>query len=424
MQLGGGKEIAGTVADVKDGNKRTALHFAARAGMIEVCRYLLEELKLEVDVRDFDGDTPLIHAARQGHLSVVIYLLEQGADPAASSELGATALHHAAGIGNIEMLNLILSKGVDVDSQSDAGTPLVWAAGHGQPDAVKVLLEHHANPNAETDDGITPLLSAVAAGSVPCLELLIQAGANPNVTASGATPLLIAVDIGSKPIINLLLKAGGDPNIGDEVDGKPIQVAAARNNREVVELLFPLTSPLPNISNWSVEGLIEYMQSKERIRLESYKPEESEVPEASMQKLKIVEVTPRAKELSLEAKSRGGDAFREKDFPAAIDCYTQALELNPNDETLLSNRSLCWLRLGNAERALADAQACRALRPDWHKACYREGAALHMLQRFDEAANAFYEGVQLAPDNKELVDAFRDAVEAGKKLHGTDKPKQ
>jgi len=32
-----------------------------------------------------------------------------------------------------------------VESESDAGTPLIWAAGHGQQEAVKVLLEHHAN---------------------------------------------------------------------------------------------------------------------------------------------------------------------------------------------------------------------------------------------------------------------------------------
>lgn len=47
--------------------------------------------------------------------------------------------------GNIELLKYLLSKGVEVDSESDAGTPLIWAAGHAQPEAVKVLLEHHAN---------------------------------------------------------------------------------------------------------------------------------------------------------------------------------------------------------------------------------------------------------------------------------------
>lgn len=54
-QLDEGKGLATTVADVKDANKRTALHFAAREGRTEVCKYLLEELKVDVDVRDDDG---------------------------------------------------------------------------------------------------------------------------------------------------------------------------------------------------------------------------------------------------------------------------------------------------------------------------------------------------------------------------------
>lgn len=32
---------------------------------------------------------------------------------------------------------------------------------------------------------------------------------------------------------------------------------------------------------------------------------------------------------------------------------------------------------------------------------------LSFLQKFDEAANAFYEGVKLDPESKELVNAFR-----------------
>lgn len=45
---------------------------------------------------------------------------------------------------------------------------------------------------------------------------------------------------------------------------KPIQVAAARGNREAVKILFPLTSPIKNISDWSIDGVIEHMQSELR----------------------------------------------------------------------------------------------------------------------------------------------------------------
>ncbi|KAF1892060.1 hypothetical protein Lal_00036414 [Lupinus albus] len=429
----GPNDLTKTVESIKDANKRGALHFSAREGQIEICKYLLEQLNLHIDSIDDDGETALIHAARQGHTHTAKYLIDRGANPTIPSNLGATALHHAAGIGDIELINYLLSRGVNIDLESDAGTPLVWAAGHAQQTALSVLLQHGANPNAETDDGITPVLSSVAAGSLACLDLLIKLGGKVNITAGGATPLHIAADNGSLELINCLLKAGTDPNISDEDGIKPIQVAAARGNRAAVEILFPLTSKIDAVSTWTIDGIVEYMQSETKRQ-----PDEAiNVGEANgskdtvFQEKKVPEVAPEVKKRASEAKSRGDDAFKRKDYTTAIDSYTQvksfdllfdsrisfcsAIDLDPTDGTLLSNRSLCWIKLGQAEHALADARACRALRPDWAKACYREGAA---LRNFDEAANAFYEGVQLDPENMELVNAFREAVEAGRKFHG------
>ncbi|XP_058738659.1 uncharacterized protein LOC131610671 [Vicia villosa] len=420
-QLDEGKDLSKTVEAIKDANKRGALHFAALEGQTEICNYLLEDLKLPIDAKDDDGETALIHAARQGHTATAKYLIDHGADPTIASNLGATALHHSAGIGDIELLEHLLSKGINTDLESDAGTPLVWAAGHAQQAAVTALLKHGANPNAETDDGITPLLSSVAAGSLECLELLIQAGAKVNVSAGGATPLHIASDNGSLELINSLLKAGADPNIADEDGVKPIQVAAARGNREAVEIFFPVTSKIDTVPFWTIDGILEYMQSeskKQQGELVNGK-ESNGLKDAVSREQNIPEVSPEAKKRAAESKARGDEAFKRNDHYTAIDSYTQALDLNPGDATLLSNRSLCWMRLGQAEQALADAKACRALRPDWSKACYREGAAWRLLQKFEEAANAFYEGVTIDPENRELISAFREAVEAGRKFHGT-----
>lgn len=55
VQLDEGKGLGRTVTDVKDANKRGAIHFAAIEGRTEVCKYLLEELKLDVDMKDEDG---------------------------------------------------------------------------------------------------------------------------------------------------------------------------------------------------------------------------------------------------------------------------------------------------------------------------------------------------------------------------------
>ncbi|GMG99602.1 hypothetical protein Nepgr_001442 [Nepenthes gracilis] len=353
-QLDNGKGLAKAVADVKDANDRGAFHFAAREGKTEVCKYLLEELKLDANVKDGDGETPLLHAARQGHTATAKYLLEHGADATIPSDLGSTALHQSAGMGDIELLKFLLSKGVDVDSQSDAGTPLIWAAGHAQKEAVEFLLEHHA------DDG-----------------------------------------------------------------QKPIQVAALRGNRMAVEVLLPVTSPIDSVSEWTVEGILEYMNPETSKQQEpaNSSQEVNVEKDSNLPRQDLAAVTPEAKKKAGEAKSRGDEAFRREDFLLAVDAYTQAIDLDPTDATFLSNRSLCWIRLGQAGQALADAKACRLLRPNWPKACYREGAALRLLQRFDEAANAFYEGVQLEPENKELVNAFREAVEAGKKFYGADQTK-
>lgn len=424
-QLDDGKGLSQTVANIKDANKRGALHFAAREGKTEVCKYLLEELKLDVNIKDEDGETPLIHAARQGHNSTAKYLLEHGANPALASELGATALHHAAGIGNIELMVLLISVGVDVDSQSDAGTPLIWAAGHAQQDALKLLLKQKADPNIETDDGITPLLSAVAAGSLPCLELLIQAGAKVNIIAGGATPLHIAADSGNLELITCLLKAGADPNMADEDGLKPVQVAAARGNRGAVEMLLPLSSQVETVPDWTVDGIIKHMQSgiAREQEAERNRRDTNVQGDATISKKDLPEVTVEAKKKAAEAKSRADDAFRRKEYLTAVDAYTQAIDFDPSDATLFSNRSLCWIRVGQADQALVDAKSCRALRPDWAKACYREGSALRLMQKFEEAANAFYEGVTLDPENMELVHAFREAVEAGRKHHGANEEK-
>ena len=43
---------------------------------------------------------------------------------------------------------------------------------------------------------------------------------------------------------------------------KPILVAAARGNRGAVEILFPLTSKDEKIPKWTVDGILEYMQSE------------------------------------------------------------------------------------------------------------------------------------------------------------------
>lgn len=40
-----------------------------------------------------------------------------------------------------------------------------------------------------------------------------------------------------------------------------IEIAAMRGKREIMQMLFPLTSPVLEVENWSVRGILEHVKS-------------------------------------------------------------------------------------------------------------------------------------------------------------------
>ncbi|CAN7036027.1 unnamed protein product [Brassica oleracea var. botrytis] len=97
-----------------------------------------------------------------------------------------------------------------------------------------------------------------------------------------------------------------------------------------------------------------------------------------------------ATQLLISLQKQRGKAQKQKQEDKTHSIFPSTLT---HKSYLLLKRSLCWLRLGQVEHALSDAKVCRELKPDWPKECFQEGAALRLLQRFDKAANAFYERV-------------------------------
>ncbi|TVU10832.1 hypothetical protein EJB05_44384 [Eragrostis curvula] len=91
------------------------------------------------------------------------------------------------------------------------------------------------------------------------------------------------------------------------------------------------------------------------------------------------------------------------------------------DATLLANRSICWLWLGNGKQALSDATMCRMKRPHWPKACYRQGAAFMLLKDYEKAREAFADALKLDPTNVEIENALRECLEAMKNARRTEK---
>ncbi|XP_038975807.1 serine/threonine-protein phosphatase 6 regulatory ankyrin repeat subunit A-like [Phoenix dactylifera] len=96
-----------------------------------------------------------------------------------------------------------------------------------------------------------------------------QAGADVNGNISvGVTPLGLSAHGGLTEIIERLLKAGADANIPN-IDGlmKPIEIAAVFSKRQDVEILFPSTSPISSVPDWSIDGIITDLKLKVPIQL-------------------------------------------------------------------------------------------------------------------------------------------------------------
>ncbi|KAL6049270.1 Hsp70-Hsp90 organizing protein 3-like [Balamuthia mandrillaris] len=114
---------------------------------------------------------------------------------------------------------------------------------------------------------------------------------------------------------------------------------------------------------------------------------------------------------ALEEKNNGNAAMSAGDFQKAVECYTRAIELDPNNYVLYSNRSAAYASLEKYAEALTDADQTISLKPDWGKGYSRKGTALCYLNKFSEAREAYQEGLAKEPGNELLLKGL-DEVEA------------
>ncbi|KAM8881853.1 uncharacterized protein ACB058_001927 isoform 1-T3 [Synchiropus picturatus] len=83
------------------------------------------------------------------------------------------------------------------------------------------------------------------------------------------------------------------------------------------------------------------------------------------------------------------------DFKMAVKFFTDAVKYNPTEFKLFGNRSFCYEKLQDYERALADAELCLSISPRWVKGLFRKGRALAGLKRYAAASQAFREVLKL-----------------------------
>ena len=183
----------------------TALHYAARGGLTDTVRALVE-VGANVDrVNPVDYTTPLVVATINGRYDVAKYLLDHGADPNASEREGLTPLYAVlesrwapvawtptasttdSGIvqqkvTHLELMKELLGRGADPNAKLAktpwynpphhaqrwvewAGTTPLWRAAQATDlDAVKLLVAYGADGRIPSDENTTPLMAATGVG--------------------------------------------------------------------------------------------------------------------------------------------------------------------------------------------------------------------------------------------------------------------
>jgi len=136
-------------------------------------------------------------------------------------------LLQASSTGDTGVMAALLSGGADVErAHPDGATPLMAAARTGNVGAVRLLLEHGADPNAKDSfQEQTALMWAAAEGHLEVVDVLLNAGADPNMQAhinvlterknadfpsGGFTAVMWAARNGYPEIVKHLVEAGAD----------------------------------------------------------------------------------------------------------------------------------------------------------------------------------------------------------------------
>jgi cytohesin len=133
-----------------------------------------------------------------------------------------------------------LEAGADASHELSSGPIIIVVATKGNAEALGLLIEHGADPNAVGGTGHTPLTMGAHQGHTSVIEVLLDAGVDPNQpdgTRTDATALVNAADEGHVEVVELLLERGADPNLGDRQGETPLMFAAKQDVPQSIEAL-------------------------------------------------------------------------------------------------------------------------------------------------------------------------------------------
>ena len=191
-----------SIVDASDRNGWTALTIAAKKGNTQIVSLLVEngadvskrggplyQPPLRYALMNYDG----IAKVNDSAVNIVKLLLEKGANPNEivkqdEGDKEMTILHFAALWNQVEIMKLLLDKGANISARSNydddesetkpSVTPLMFAVQNGNENAVKLLLEMGANPNATDKNCLNSFHIAIINNHTLILKILVESYRN------------------------------------------------------------------------------------------------------------------------------------------------------------------------------------------------------------------------------------------------------
>ena len=171
-------------------------------GNFAVVKELLAEYPSMISSNASWTETAVQAATQTGQVEIVNYLVEHGAE---------YDICTAAMLGNLDWLEDYLAEDADlVNARGARGIPLLYfPVIRDKLPVAEYLLQHGADPDASSPDGVTPLHGAVMFNQPKMALWLLEHGVNPNTKYGGKTPLAWALEKKQTGLAEVLRLHGG-----------------------------------------------------------------------------------------------------------------------------------------------------------------------------------------------------------------------
>lgn len=106
-------------------------------------------------------------------------------------------------------------------------------------------------------------------------------------------------------------------------------------------------------------------------------------------------------------EKKAKEAFFDDEFALAVDLYSEAIRLDPNDANLFADRAQAHIKLNAFTEAVSDANKSIQLNPSLPKAYLRKATACIKLQEYHTAKVALQNGAAFAQDDSRFANLIQ-----------------